>query len=161
MTFDNTALTPLSSKNTSSFSTNAEAFLNKTFTFVVPLLERTCAAAPELLPTPISPTIISVLLPLGPLYDPNVMSGIEASPLLDDSNTATIFTTSGTSNDISLSCTLFPNTSVGIKPSRIPVVIPEFVLLEPVIIFVASRISVFCFDFTFDFCCVLCTTTLD
>ena len=160
-TFDSIALTPLSSKNTSSFSTKAEAFLNITSTFVVPFLDKTCAAAPELLPTPISPTITSVLSPLGPLYEPKVMFGIAALPVPDDSNTATMFTTSGTSRDISLSCTLLPNIPLGVRPSPTPVDIPELVLLDPVITFVASLISVFCFDFTFDFCCVLCTTTED
>ena len=96
-----------------------------------------------------------MLLPFGPLNEPSVRKGTVASPLLDDSNTATMFTTSGTSKDISLSCTLLPNIPLGVRPSVRPVVIPEFVLFDPVIIFFASLTSVFCFDFTLDFCCVL------
>ena len=126
--------------------------MNNTSTFVVPFLERTCAAAPELLPTPISPTMTSVLLPLGPLNDPSVMLGMDASPVPDDSKTATIFTTSGTSRDISLSCTRFPKILLGVNPSVTPVVIPELDLLDPVTVRVAFLVSVFCFDFTFDFC---------
>ena len=72
-TFDNTARTPLSWNVTSSSSLNALLFLNITSTFVVPLLPRTMAAAPELTPIPISPNITSLLLALGPLYDPNVI----------------------------------------------------------------------------------------
>ena len=154
-TLDNTALTPLSSKNTSSFSINADGFLNNTSTLVVPLRDNTCAAAPELFPTPISPTIKSVLSPLGPLYDPRVIFGIVGSPIPDDSNIAATLTTSGTSRDISLSCTRLPNIALGVNPSCKPVVIPEFVLLDPLIIFVASLTRFFCFDITFDCCCVL------
>ena len=60
-------LTPLSWNVTSSFVLNVLLFLYNTSTAFVPLLARTIAAAPELLPIPISPKIRSVLLALGPL----------------------------------------------------------------------------------------------
>ena len=160
MTSDNIALTPLSTNVTSSPSLNALLFLNITSTFVVLFLAKTLAAAPELLPIPISPTITSVLLPLGPLKEPKVRCGTDGTPVPEDSKIADTATTSGTSRDISLSCTLLPNTSLGVKPSVIPVDVPELGLLEPVTVIIALLVSVFCFDFTFAFCCVLCTTTL-
>ena len=67
LTSDNIALTPLSWNVTSSFSIKALLFLNITLTLVVPFLSRTKAAAPELLPMPISPMITSPLSPLGPV----------------------------------------------------------------------------------------------
>ena len=73
----------------------------------------------------------SVLLPLGPLYEPNVSWGTVGSPIPDDSNTARTDTTSGTSNDTSLSCTRLPNTLLDVSPSPIPSLTPEFDLDDP------------------------------
>ena len=53
-----------------------------------PLLARISAEAPELLPTPTSPTIRSELSPAGPLKDANVRFGTCGSPLPDASKTA-------------------------------------------------------------------------
>ena len=78
----------------------------------------------------------------------------------DDSNTAATDTTSGTSNDISLSCTRLPNTELDVRPSPIAVLTPEFVLVDPETTRLALLVRLFTFDFTFDFCCVLWTTTL-
>ena len=129
--------------------------MKQTSTLVVPLLARTIADAPVLLPTPTSPTIISVLSPLGPVKDDNVNDGIVGAPVPEDSNTACTSTTSATSRDTSLSCTRLPYASLNVRPSAIEVLTPEYDLSEPVTTSDLPLTIFFCFDFALDFCCVV------
>ena len=67
LTSDNIALTPLSWNVTSSFSLKALLIFEYYIYFSCTISFNTKAAAPELLPTPISPMITSPLFPLGPV----------------------------------------------------------------------------------------------
>ena len=97
------AVTPLSENVTSSVSWNLLPFVKITSTLFAPLLASISAEAPEVLPTPTSPTIRSELSPAGPLNDAKVRVGTVGAPDPEDSNTAVTLTTSGTPRDISLS----------------------------------------------------------
>ena len=87
-TIDMFAFTPEVSNDISSVSMNVLEFFTHISTPSVPERPRTYAAHPEDLPIPTSPTIISVLLLLGPVKDAIVTVGIVGLPSFDDSNTA-------------------------------------------------------------------------
>ena len=127
-------------------------------TLSAPERARTYADAPEDLPIPISPTIISELSPLGPVKDAIVTSGIVGAPVPVDSNTAWTLTMSALSSETSLSCTLLPYTLLDVRPLSIP---SSLVSSDPVTKIVCDLDKIFDLDVIFDFCLVTCTSTLE